>query len=57
MGNTTTRPVSKKVQMLSEEMNDFSANVTSNIMAEATQNIAVNQEQNLVIKKYKVRFW
>ena len=50
MGNTTTRPVSKKVQMLSEELNDFSANVTSNIIAEATQNIAVNQEQNLVIK-------
>ncbi len=50
MGNVSTRPVSKKIQMLNEEVNDVSANITSNIIAEATQNIAVNQEQNIVIK-------
>jgi hypothetical protein len=50
MGNISTRPVSKKIQMLNEEVNDVSANITSNIIAEATQNIAVNQEQNIVIK-------
>ena len=39
--------------MLNEEVNDFSANITSNILAEATQNVVVNQEQNLVIKNSK----
>jgi hypothetical protein len=50
MSNITTRPLSKKTEMIFEEMNDFSANITSKILAEATQNISVVQEQNLVIK-------
>jgi hypothetical protein len=50
MSNITTRPLSKKTEMLFEEMNDFSANITSTILAEASQNISVVQAQNIVIK-------
>jgi hypothetical protein len=54
MGNNTsiTKPT-KKLEILSEEVKDFSANISTNVMAEASQNIVVNQEQNIVINNAK----
>ena len=50
MGNNmSSRTPTKKLEILSEEVRDFSANISTNVMAEAVQNIAVNQEQNIVI--------
>jgi len=49
MGNVTPRPT-KRLEMLTEEMNDFSANVVSSVNMEASQNVVVNQEQNIIIK-------
>jgi len=49
MGNITPRPT-KRLEMLNEEMNDFSANIASSVNMEASQNVIVNQEQNIVIK-------
>ena len=54
MGNISTRPATKKLELIQEEFHDFSANVTSNIIAEARQNIVVNQEQNVVLKNIKL---
>ena len=50
MGNVPSSTPTKKMKILNEEFNDFSANVSARISMEATQAIAVNQTQNIVIK-------
>jgi len=50
MGNTFSTKPTNKVKVLTEEVNDFSANITSNVVMEASQNVIVNQEQNIVIR-------
>jgi hypothetical protein len=49
MGNVPSSAPTKKMKILNEEFNDFSANVSARISMEATQAIAVNQTQNIVI--------
>ncbi len=49
MGNVPSSTPTKKMKILNEEFNDFSANVSARISMEATQAIAVNQTQNIVI--------
>jgi hypothetical protein len=49
MGNVPSSAPTKKLKVLNEEFNDFSANISSRISMEATQAIAVNQTQNIVI--------
>ena len=51
--NVSTRTPTKKLEILTEEVQDFSANISTNVMAEASQNIVVNQEQNIVINNAK----
>ncbi len=51
MGNNiSTRSPTKKLEILSDEVKDFSATITNNVIAEASQNIVVNQTQNIVIQ-------
>jgi len=49
MGNVPSSAPTKKMKILNEEFNDFSANISARISMEATQQIAVNQTQNIVI--------
>lgn len=49
MGNVPSSTPTKKMKILNEEFNDFSANISARISMEATQAIAVNQTQNIVI--------
>ncbi len=49
MGNVPSSTPTKKLKVLNEEFNDFSANISAKISMEATQAIAVNQTQNIVI--------
>jgi hypothetical protein len=51
MGNNiSTRSPTKKLEILSDEVKDFSATITNNVIAEASQNIVVNQTQNIIIQ-------
>jgi len=49
MGNVPSTAPTNKLKVLSQEFNDFSANISSRITMEASQQIAVNQVQNIVI--------
>lgn len=48
MGNTTARPTNK-LNLLVEEVQDFSFNLSQNISQAAEQNIVVSQEQNVTL--------
>lgn len=49
MGNVPSTAPTNKLKVLTQEFNDFSANISSRITMEATQQVAVNQTQNIVI--------
>lgn len=55
MGNVPSTAPTNKLKVLSQEFNDFSANISSRITMEASQDIAVNQTQNIVMNNMTLK--